>query len=769
MTGTGASRRQVLAGAGAIVALMTAGGRAAAAAGASDPAIERLIAAMTLEEKAGQLAMEGAMSPHMGKSDFFAMNPDAPHISEGEAMAHYQAQLERVKAGQIGFLLGTVDASDVRDFQTAAVQGSRLKVPLLFGLDVIHGYRTIFPVPVGEAASWDPELARRTARAAAEEASAVGLDLTFAPMVDVAHDQRWGRVVEGAGEDPYLGSRFAEARVRGFQGTLGAADSVLACPKHFAAYGAAEAGLDYSGTFISERLLREVYLPPFQAAFQAGAITTMASFNTIDGVPSTGNHHLLTDILRGEWGFPGLVMSDYESEAQLVQHGFAADDADAARIALTAGCDVGMVSGIYPKYLPGLVRSGRVPQAALDEAVRRVLWVKKQAGLFDAPFRRIDARRAASRALDPEHHRLAREAGAKSIVLLKNDGEVLPLKRSGVKIALIGPCGDDRKNLNGPWTPPYSCGPATPLDEGLKRAMADPALLTVVRGSEFEAPIEGGIEAAVAAAKAADVVLLAIGETEEMSGESSSRTEIVVPAPQQALAEAVARTGKPVVVILRNGRALALEGAVRDAPAILVTWFLGSETGPAIADVLFGEVGPAGRLPMSFPRASGQEPYYYSHESSGRPPEPAHPLAKFTNHFIGVENRSLYPFGHGLTYSTIAYGPVSVSAPALPWNGVIEVSTEIRNTGTRAAEEVAQLYIHQHAASVAPPLRLLKGFQKIRLAPGESRRVSFRLNRADLEFVHADLQRRAEPGLFQVWISPSAEAGEPAAFTLQPA
>ncbi|HWU02137.1 MAG TPA: glycoside hydrolase family 3 N-terminal domain-containing protein, partial [Novosphingobium sp.] len=608
-----------------------------------DPRISALIARMTVAEKAGQLATEAALSPHMADPDIAKLNPFLPPTTPEAARAAFAALMERVRAGHVGALMTPMDLDSVRLAQTAAMRESRLKIPLLFAADMIHGCRTVFPVPLAEAASFDPDLARRTARAVAVESSARGLDATFAPMVDVGRDQRWGRVVEGAGEDVLLSSQFAAARVRGFQGTVGAPDSLLACVKHFAAYGAAESGLDYQGTSISERVLHEVYLPPFKAAFEAGALLAMASFNTIDGVPSTGNRHLLTEILRGELGYAGAVISDFEGDEEMIAHGFAQDGADAARLALNAGCDISMVSGLYPKYIPGLVASGAIAMETLDRAVARMLYVKQQAGLFDDPFRRISEKRYAA-PIPPAHRALAREAASASVVMLKNDG-VLPLRRAGQKIALIGPFGADTENLNGPWSPFGPDAPAISLAQGLREGLADPASLSIVAGSNVQTPIADGIEAATAAAHAADVMILAIGETQDMTGESSSRADIVVPAAQQALAQAVAATGKPVVVVLRNGRALVLEGAVAGANAILVGWFLGSETGHALADILLGATSPSGRLPISFPQASGQEPYYYARESSGRPASGG-PDERFKSHFRGLTDAPLYAFGH---------------------------------------------------------------------------------------------------------------------------
>lgn len=728
--------------------------------------IDHLIRRMTLEELVGQLGTEGAWSPRLAMSDIFATNPFMPPMTPELGARMHSEQLERVRAGRVGMLMGSLDLDTVETAQQAAIKESRLKIPLIFAADVIHGHRICFPIPLGEAASWDPELARRTARAAAVEATRFGLDMTFAPMVDIGRDQRWGRVAEGAGEDVLLGRRFAAARVRGFQGdNLQADDSLLACPKHFAAYGAAESGLDYAGADIPERLLREVHLPPFQAAFDAGALATMAAFNTVDGVPATGNRKLLTDILRDEFKFPGLVISDFNSINELVPHGTATDDADAARQALLAGCDLAMLADIYRRHLPGLVQQGRVPRAALETAVRRVLFVKEAAGLFDDPMRRVQRRRYEDNSTDAAHRALAREAGRSSVVLLKNEGALLPLAPTLKRLALIGPFGDDTANANGPWGPIHVRVPPVTLAQGLRAALPGTELRTV-KGSEIDAAIDGGAAAARAAADWAEVVVLAIGESQDMSGEAHSRTQIDIPAPQQALAEAVARSGKPVVVVLRNGRALALQGAVRDAPAIVVGWFLGTETGHALADVLTGAYSPSGRLPVSFPLDSGQQPYHYARAPSGRAAPADKPLAKFSMHFEGLPDAPLYPFGHGLSYGKVEYGATQLGSATLALAGRLEVSVEVRNTGTRACEEVVQLYVRDRVASISRPVRELKDFRKITLAPGETRRVRFTLTPADLQFVGSDLKWRSEPGEFDVWVAPSAAAGTPARFTL---
>src|SRR6185369_5724372 len=630
--------------------------------------------------------------------------------------------------------------------------------PLIFAADIIHGHRTIFPVPLAEVASFEPDLARRTAEAAAFEAAGAGIDWTFSPMVDVARDQRWGRGVEGGGEDVLLGCLFAAARVRGFQGDdLKAGDRMLACIKHFAAYGGAEAGLDYNTVDMSERTLREVYLQPYKAGFDAGALSAMASFNEISGVPSTGNHWLMTDLLRGEWGFQGFVVSDYTGDEEMIAHGFAKDGRDAARLALLAGVDMSMQSGLYRKHLPDLVRKGEVPEPVLNQSVRRVLAMKAMLGLFDDPFRRIDEKREAARSMLPATRALAREAGRKAIVLLKNDGDLLPLPKSGQKVALIGPFASGQHDLVGPWCVYGDDAKAVDLATGIRGALSDKGSLVIAQGSGVEEPLAGGIDQAVAAARQADIVILAIGEGQNMSGEAQSRTEIVIPEPQQALAEAVAATGKPIVVVLKHGRALALRGAIANAQAILATWFLGTETGNAIADILFGVHGPSGRLPASFPRASGQEPYYYAHKSTGRPNPPG-PLEAYKAHFRGTPNSALYPFGHGLTYGKIDYSDLALGSPTLSMSGEIAVSARVTNRGRRAAEEVVQLYTHDRTASVTRPVRELKAYRKVALAAGQSEVVRFTIRAADLAFYGSDNRLVVEPGLFDVWVAPSAES-----------
>ena len=749
------TRRFLLAGGALTAGLMMAPRMAAAQARDSLARVNDLIARMTIEEKAGQLNLQ---------NDPFRWRPEG--VNPGDALDTNQEQTAAdIRAGRIGALFNGVGAKTTRFVQELAVKESRLGIPLLFAADVIHGLKTTFPVPLGEAASWDLDLAERTARAAAVEGGAAGVHQTYAPMVDIGRDQRWGRVVEGAGEDVLLNNLFAAARTRGFQGDdLKHWSSLLATAKHFAAYGAAEAGLDYNTTDMSERELRSVYLPPFKAAIDAGALSIMSAFNDLNGVPTSGNKWLLTDLLHGEWGFAGFVVSDYTSEQELIAHGYAKDDRDATRIALMAGVDMSMKSGIYLAHIPDLVRTGEVPVERVDEAVRRVLMTKAALGLFDNPYRGSDVRLEARVTGSREHLALAREAGRKSIVMLKNEENLLPLPKTGKRYALIGPFGDDRVDLFGPWSIFKDPNLAVSLEQGLRAALGDGSSLSVVKGSDVEAPLEGGIEPAVIAASQADVVLLAVGESQNMSAEAQSRVDIGLPESQLALAEAVAATGKPIVVLLRNGRAMELSGAVKDARAILVTWFLGSETGHAVADVLFGDHSPSGRLPVSFPHFSGQSPFYYAHKSTGRPA--ASRNEGFKAQFRETGNEALYPFGHGLTYAPVQYAPVRLSSPTMAWNGEISASVTLTNTGQRPVEEVVQLYIRDRVASITQPVRLLKGFRRVTVPAGGSVEVTIPLKFEDLLFLGVDLQPTVEPGEFDVWLAPNAQAGEPARFAL---
>lgn len=751
---SGPSRRSMLAGAAALAGYAVTA-PAHAASRASDR-IEALLARMTIEEKAGQLSCFADM-----------IRPPVGDINPLVNLRNAQTLLAETRAGRIGVLMNGMGTQGALDAQKAAVEGSRLKIPLLFAADVIHGFRTVFPIPLAESGSFDPHLCERTARAAASEATASGLHWTFAPMVDVARDQRWGRVAEGAGEDVYLGEVLGAARVRGFQGKdLKAEDSMLATPKHFAAYGAVTAGLEYNAVELSEATLREVHLPPFQAAFDAGALSTMSAFNDINGVPSTANKRLLTDVLRGEWGFKGVVISDYTADQELVAHGFAADDRDAARQAILAGVDISMQSGLYLRYLPELTASGAVPMAVVDASVRRVLALKEALGLFDNPYRSINDKVEAMRTATPALRQLSREAGGRSIVLLRNEGGILPLPRSGKRLALIGPFAEDRDNVAGPWAFFGDKTLNVDLATGLRAALASPAGLIVERGCEVETTIAGGFERAVAAAQAADIVLLAVGESQDMSGEAKSRTDIRIPPVQQRLAEAIAATGKPVVVLLRHGRAIALEGVVRDARAILATWFLGSEMGNAVADVLFGAVNPSARLPVSFPLESGQQPFYYNSRTTGRP-APADPNGQeYKARWRSIRNDALYPFGFGLGYTSFALSDLKLSEARLRWNNTLHVTARVANTGPVHGEHVVQLYVRDRVASRTRPIRELKGFQRVSLAPGGSREVRFELRRQNLLFLGDQDRWVVEPGVFDLWLANSSIDGLSGSFEL---
>jgi beta-glucosidase len=736
-------RRQILTG-GAAIAGLSLGSTAALA---QNDRIESLIAKMTPAEKAGQLSCFSDQIRPIGV-------PFNPGLATGGAAE----QIARIKTGQIGMLFNGVGYTGAKAAQDAAM-ATRLKIPLIFAGDVIHGLRTAYPLPIAEACAFDPDLAKRTARAAALETTALGIHWTFAPMVDVARDQRWGRVAEGSGEDPYLGIQLAKARVRGFQGDdLRDPTRVAACAKHFAAYGAVSGGQDYNFTEISPATLHEVHLAPFKAAVDAGVATLMSAFNDIDGVPSSGNHWLMTDLLRGEWRFRGMVVGDYTADEELIAHGYAKDGRDAAKKAFMAGMDMAMQSNLFNLWLPDLVEKGEVPLARLDEGVRRVLHLKDAIGLFDNPYRSVSRKAERTSVSTPAMLKLSREAGARSIVLLKNDGDLLPLKKNPGRIALIGPFAEDRKNVVGTW--------AFMADEKLNVSIAQGLrgrglTVTTAQGSEIEAPLPGGIATAVAAAYAADIVLLAVGESQLMSGEAQSRTEITIPAPQMAVAEAIAATGKPVIVLLRHGRALALHGAVKDAPAILATWFLGSESGHAIADVLFGDVNPSAKLSASFPNESGQEPYFYNHKNTGRP-APDTGSQEYKSRYRETKNEALYPFGHGLSYTSFSVSNVVVPAQM---TDTLAVTATVTNTGARAGDEVVQLYIHDRVASRTRPVRELKGFARVSLAPGASKRVTLTLKREDLRF-WGDGNWVIEPGMFDLWVATSSVAGEKQSFEL---
>jgi beta-glucosidase len=640
----------------------------------------------------------------------------------------------------------------VNELQRIAVEQSRLKVPLLFAFDVIHGYRTVFPVPLGEASSWDQVAIERAASVAAAEAASAGVKWTFAPMVDIARDPRWGRIVEGSGEDPYLGSVMARARVRGFQGRdYSAPDRVVACAKHWVAYGAAEAGRDYNTVDLSERTLREVYFPPFKAALDAGVGTFMSAFNDINGVPASANPYTLTKVLREEWKFDGIVVSDYESVRELINHGLAVDDADAARYGLSAGVDMEMVSRTYNKNIPQLLKEGKISQTVIDEAVRRVLRIKYRLGLFEKPY--ADEARESAVISSRENLAAAREIAARSIVLLKNDRETLPLGKELRSIAVIGPLADSQKDVLGSWTGDGRPEDAVTLLAGIKAKVSPRTTVTHAKGVEIAGDSTEGIVEAAQLASRSDVAILAVGESAEMSGEAASRSSLDLPGRQLELVKAVIAAGKPTVVVLMNGRPLTINWVAENAPAIVETWFAGTQAGHAIADVLFGDVNPGGKLPVTFPRAVGQIPLTYNYKNTGRPPDPNN---KYTSKYLDVPVTPLYPFGYGLSYTRFRVANLQLSAQRIRPDGRLTVSVEVENIGSRAGDEVVQLYIRDVAASVTRPVKELRGFERVTLRPGEKRRVELSLGPEHLGFYNRDMRFVVEPGAFKVFAGNSS-------------
>jgi beta-glucosidase len=672
---------------------------------------------------------------------------------DGEANGNFRPEhVEMVKKGLLGSTLNVRGAQRTNQLQRIAVTESRLKIPLIFGFDVIHGYRTIFPIPLGEAASWDPAAVERAASIAAAEARAAGVHWTFAPMVDIARDPRWGRIAEGSGEDPYLGSLMARARVRGFQGSdFSAKDKVVACAKHWVAYGAAEAGRDYNTTDVSERSLREVYFPPFKAAVDAGVGTFMSAFNDLNGVPSSANPFTLTDVLRGEWKFDGFVVSDYTSVEELIKHGVAADGAEAAREALSAGVDMEMVSRLYNKHASELIKERKLSQQTIDEAVRRILRIKFRLGLFDRPY--VDEALERTAIFNSASVAAAREIAARSMVLLKNDHDVLPLDKNVRSIALIGPLADSRQDMLGSWTGDGKAEDAVTLLQGLKSKVPQ-TRINYAKGCDIGCDKPDGFEEALRAARESDVTVIAVGESAEMSGEAASRSSLDLPGRQLELVKAVQATGKPTIVVLMNGRPLTINWLAENTPAILETWFAGTQAGNAIADVLFGDVNPGGKLPATFPRSVGQIPLYYNHKNTGRPPDANN---KYTSKYLDVAWTPLFPFGYGLSYTQFKITNLQLSAERIPLNGKLTVSVDVENTGKRVGDEVVQLYIRDTSASVTRPVKELKGFQRITLQPGEKKRVEFLLTAEQLGFWDRQMRFTVEPGEFQVMVGSSSE------------
>ncbi len=721
---------------------------------ALDAKVEGLLRKMTLDEKVGQLVQYSAGQP----------------TGPGTGRTDYE---DMIAKGEIGALFNISTAKEVNTYQRIAVEKSRLHIPIIFGLDVIHGFRTEFPIPLGLASTWDPALVEKAARVAAREASASGIRWTFSPMVDIARDGRWGRMAEGAGEDPFLGSAMAAAYVRGYQGTrLDATDSIAACAKHYVGYGAAEGGRDYNSTEISEHTLRQFYLPPFYAAVEAGTATIMSAFNSINGVPSSANPFTLTQVLRKEWGFRGVVDSDWTSVAELIPHGIANDGATAARKAFLAGVDVDMASSLYHDNMAKLVKSGEVPQATVDEAVRRVLRVKLALGLFNHPY--TDEKAEAAAMLQPESLTLARTAAERSFVLLKNAANtsgtpLLPLSAEIHTIALVGPLGDDGPNMLGSWAGLGKGEDVVSLRTALAKRIGADNLL-VAKGVGILGGKDEDIAAAVDTAKEADLTILVLGEQAwEMTGEAASRSNPGLPGRQQELLQAVVATGKPVVLVLCSGRPLISPWSFEHVPAVLAAWFPGIQGGPALVNVLFGKTAPTGKLVVSWPRSVGQEPLYYNALNTGRPAGTLGGDEKYVSRYIDELNSPQFPFGFGLSYTNYQYGVTEISAKQLKASSlnaglgktprILTVSTSVTNSGKRAGEEIVQLYVRLEGTSVAQPVRALKGFQRIALAPGETKKVTFDLGPEALALWNDRNQFAAEPARATVWISPDSASG----------
>ncbi|MCK9451265.1 MAG: glycoside hydrolase family 3 C-terminal domain-containing protein [Bacteroidales bacterium] len=707
--------------------------------------IDSLISLMTIEEKVGQLTLY--------TSD---MDQTGAYIRK-----EYESD---IKQGKVGAIFNAYGADYTRRLQEMAVNSTRLRIPLLFGYDVIHGHRTIFPVPLAEAASWNISAIQNAARIAAEEATAEGLHWTFAPMCDISRDPRWGRMVEGAGEDPFLASLIAEARVKGFQGDdLASNNTLAACVKHLAAYGASQAGRDYHAVDMSENILREVYLPPYKAAVDAGAVTVMTSFNDLNGIPATANKFLLTDLLRDEWGFEGFVVTDYTSIMELLHHGVAADTAEAAAISLKAGVDMDMQSGFFQKTLPTLVENKQLDEALIDEAVRRILKVKFQLGLFDDPYRYISKEREENDIMNPAQLEAARDMAKRSIVLLRNEKQTLPISTKVKNIAVIGPMGDNKRDMIGSWSAAGDWSKSVSLMEGLQ-ARYPGANIQFAKGCEIEGTDKTGFREAKQIAEKADFVILALGEAYWMSGEAASRSTIDLPGVQQELAALIIETGKPTATIIFSGRPLTINWLAENSPALLQAWFLGTQSGHALADVVSGYYNPSGKLPVTFPRNVGQIPIYYSMKNTGRPFDANN---KYTSKYLDVPNEPLYAFGYGLSYTKFVYSKLQMDKHSITAQDSIRFSLEVQNTGKLAGEEVVQVYVHDQLATITRPVRELKAFKNVFLKPGETQKISFSLPIEALYFYKADLSYGSEPGKFTIFAGGDSNASLSTAFELR--
>lgn len=732
-----------------------------------DAFITGLMGKMTLEEKLGQLNL-----------------PASGDITTGTASSSNIA--EKIKEGKVGGLFNIKSAEKIRDVQKIAMEQSRLKIPLIFGMDVIHGYQTMFPIPLGMSCSWDMELVEKSARIAAQEASADGINWTFSPMVDISRDPRWGRVSEGSGEDPYLGSQIAKAMVKGYQGDdLRKNNTIMACVKHFALYGAPEAGRDYNTTDMSRIRMYNEYFPPYKAAVEAGVGSVMTSFNEIDGIPATANKWLMTDLLRKDWGFNGFVVTDYTAILEMVDHGLG-NLKDVSALALKAGTDMDMVADGFLNTLKESLEQGKVTQQEIDQAVRRILEAKYKLGLFEDPYRYCDLNRAKTEVFTPENRQVAREIAAQTFVLLKNEKQTLPLQGKGT-IALIGPLVDNRENMPGTWSVAADFPKSVSLLDGMKKAVGNRAKIVYAKGTNvvsdpqldarisiFGKPTKWDhrsqkemIAEAVAVASKSDVIVAAVGESAEMSGEASSRSDINLPENQRELLEALLATGKPVVMVMFTGRPLSISWEKTHVPAILNVWFAGTEAGDAIADVLLGKVNPSGKLSTTFPQNVGQVPLYYNHKNTGRPLPDGTWFQKFRSNYLDVSNDPLFPFGFGLSYTTFDYKNLKLSDSSLTAGGKLTVSVEVTNSGNYDGAEVVQLYLRDLVGSVTRPVKELKGFQKVFLKKGETRTVEFTLTENDLRFYNSDLKFVSEPGDFKVFVGTSSANTLEAGFVLK--
>jgi len=729
--------------------------------------INNLLAKMTIDEKIGQLNL-----------------PSSGDITTGQANSSDIAK--KIKDGQVGGLFNIKGVEKIKAVQKVAVENSRMKIPLLFGMDVIHGYNTVFPIPLGMSCTWDMAAVQKSARVAAIEASASGINWTFSPMVDISRDPRWGRISEGSGEDAYLGSQIAKAMVIGYQGKLQANNEILACVKHYALYGAAEGGRDYNTTDMSKVRMYNEYLPPYKAAVDAGAASIMASFNEVDGIPATGSKWLMTEVLRNQWGFKGFVVTDYTGIPEMIAHGMG-DLQTVSALALNAGVDMDMVGEGFLGTLKKSLSEKKVTLQQIDNACRLVLQAKYKLGLFADPYKFCDAQRAEKEVFSPENRQIAREVSAESFVLLKNDNNILPLKKTGT-IGLIGPLADNTANMYGTWSVAALFDKSVTVLQGLKNALGNDAKILTARGSNFlaDSTIEHRyvnihnptyvrdprseadmIKEALKVAEKSDVIVATIGEGSEFTGESSSVTDIQIPETQKNLLKALAKTGKPIVLVLFTGRPLALKWENENIPAILNVWFPGSEAGNSIADVLFGHVNPSGKLSTTFPQNVGQVPLYYAHKNTGRPLAEGKWFEKFRSNYLDVSNDPLFPFGYGLSYTSFSYSDIKLSSNTLTKGKSITASVTLTNTGKYEGKEVVQLYIRDLVGSITRPVKELKGFQKINLKAGESKQVTFNISENDLKFYNSDLKFVAEPGDFKLFIGTNSRDVKETAFTLK--